>query len=581
MGVEELAGDFGHAGEGVDPAVNGIARDGAASGGGVNPDLVGATCMKAEFEEACAGPGAENFPIGFGGSAAAADGHALAGDGVAANRALPRAGIAAGATDDKGEVGFFGFAIAKLAAEFAVGGIVFGGDEKASGFPVETMNNARPIGRAARGEFSFAVVEEGGGEGSGGSTRAGVDVHARGLVDDEDVLVLVQNFDGKIFGGDLAREIEGNTDGDGDFGGKRVTPAHRFSSEGDPVLFHPLLDAGAGFAAEAGEGDIRAVVLIERGGHTRPDPFFGRGGAFGQFLGMTDHRYLILPLFSSVVYAAGMIFLKRAMEMGQPPRRVLVGSNLAMGLAFAPLLFWAEWPKAEFPLWMWLGPSLCSILFFLGQVGTFRALAGGDVSVATPVLGSKVVLTAVGSAWLLPGQVPEKFWWGAGLCSLGVALLGGGGGEKGKKGAWRAVGWGVAAAASFSLTDVLVAKVAPQIGLALFGPWMMGGVAMLSVLVLPVWAWGGLGSGQGRGWLGWGVGLIGVQAVALLGGIVISGDPIGVNVVYALRGLWSVGLVVWVGGWVGNREAGLPRRVLGMRAVGAAFLLAAVWAVLA
>ena len=300
-----------------------------------------------------------------------------------------------------------------------------------------------------------------------------------------------------------------------------------------------------------------------------------------QFLGMTDHRYLILPLFSSVVYAGGMIFLKRALELGQPPRRVLVGSNLAMGLAFAPLLFWAEWPKGDFPQWMWLGPSFCAVLFFLGQVGTFRALAGGDVSVATPVLGSKVVLTAVGSAWLLPGRVPEKFWVGAALCSLGVALLGGGGGEKGKKGAWRAVGWGVGAAASFSLTDVLVAKTAPQIGLALFGPWMMGGVAMLSVLVLPVWAWGGLGSGEGRGWLGWGVAMIGVQALGVLGGIVLSGDPIGVNVVYALRGLWSVGLVAWVGGWVGNREAGLPRRVLGMRALGAGFLLGAVWAVLA
>jgi hypothetical protein len=54
-----------------------------------------------------------------------------------------------------------------------------------------------------------------------------------------------------------------------------------------------------------------------------------------------------------------------------------------------------------------------------------------------------------------------------------------------------------------------------------------------------------------------------------------------VNVVYALRGLWSVGLVVWVGGWVGNREAGLPARVMGVRALGAGFLLAAVWAVLA
>ena len=178
MGVEELAGDFGHASEGVDSAVNGIARDGAAGGGGVDTNLMSATGVEAKFQESGARPGADHLPIGFGGSAAAADGHALAGDGVAANRALPRAGIAAGATDDKGEVGFFGFAIAKLAAEFAVGGIVFGGDEKTSGFPVEAMDNAGPIGGAARGEFSFAVVEEGGGEGSGGSTRAGVDVHA-------------------------------------------------------------------------------------------------------------------------------------------------------------------------------------------------------------------------------------------------------------------------------------------------------------------------------------------------------------------------------------------------------------------
>ena len=178
MGVEELAGDFGHAGEGVYSPVNRIARDGAAGGGGVNTNLMSATGVEAKFQESGARPGADHLPIGFSGSAAAADGHALAGDGVTADRAFPRAGIAAGATDDKGEVGFFRFAIAKLAAEFAVGGIVFGGDEKTSGFPVEAMDNAGPIGGAARGEFSFAVVEEGGGEGSGGSTRAGVDVHA-------------------------------------------------------------------------------------------------------------------------------------------------------------------------------------------------------------------------------------------------------------------------------------------------------------------------------------------------------------------------------------------------------------------
>lgn len=257
-----------------------------------------------------------------------------------------------------------------------------------------------------------------------------------------------------------------------------------------------------------------------------------------------------------------------------------MGSNLAMALCFSPLLLWAKIPAADLSAWIWGVPFLCSCLFFLGQVGTFRALAGGDVSVATPVLGSKVVLTAVGCACLLPGRVPAKFWIGSALCSLGVALLSWSGGAR-RKGAWRAVMWGLMAAASFSLTDVLVAKGAGFLGLPLFGPMMMTGLAALSAWVLPVWAWGGLARGSGKGWLIWGVLLVGIQAVGVLAGIVLSGDPVGVNIVYALRGLWSVGLVFFLGKWVGNIEAGLPAKILGLRALGAGMLFGAVWAVLA
>lgn len=281
-----------------------------------------------------------------------------------------------------------------------------------------------------------------------------------------------------------------------------------------------------------------------------------------------------------MVYAAGTLFIKRSIEMGQPPRRVLVGSNLAMALCFLPLLLGAKIPDGNLSPWIWGVPFLCSCLFFLGQVGTFRALAGGDVSVATPILGSKVVLTAVGSACFLPGQVPVRFWIGSALCSLGVALLSWSGGGK-KKGAWRAVLWGLMAAASFSLTDVLVAKKAGVLGLSLFGPLMMTGLAALSAWVLPVWAWGGLARGSGKGWLVLGVLMVGFQAVGVLAGIVLSGDPVGVNIVYALRGLWSVGLVLCLGKWVGNLEAGLPAKILGLRALGAAMLFGAVWAVLA
>ena len=129
MGVEKLAGYLGHAGQGVHSSIGGIAGDGATGGGGVDTDLVGASGVELEFQKAGAGPRRDDFPIGLCGAAATADGHALAGDGVAADRTLPCAGIAPGTSDDKGEVGFFGFPFAELAAEFPVGGVVFGGDE--------------------------------------------------------------------------------------------------------------------------------------------------------------------------------------------------------------------------------------------------------------------------------------------------------------------------------------------------------------------------------------------------------------------------------------------------------------------
>jgi hypothetical protein len=136
VGVKKLTRNFGDSGKGVNPAIDGIAGHGAASGGCVNPDLVGATCMKAEFEEACAGPGAENFPIGFCWATTTPDGHALAGDGVATDGAFPRACVSAGPTENVGEIGFFRFPISELSAELAMGGIIFRSDEKTSGLPI-------------------------------------------------------------------------------------------------------------------------------------------------------------------------------------------------------------------------------------------------------------------------------------------------------------------------------------------------------------------------------------------------------------------------------------------------------------
>jgi hypothetical protein len=150
--------------------------------------------MKAEFEEACAGPRAENFPIGFCWATTTPDGHALAGDGVATDGAFPRACVSAGPTENVGEIGFFCFTISKLAAEFAVSGIIFCRDEKTCGFTIQTMNNSWAVGGSAWGEVPFAMVEKSGGERASGSACAGVDVHSGGFIDDENIFVFEENF---------------------------------------------------------------------------------------------------------------------------------------------------------------------------------------------------------------------------------------------------------------------------------------------------------------------------------------------------------------------------------------------------
>lgn len=293
---------------------------------------------------------------------------------------------------------------------------------------------------------------------------------------------------------------------------------------------------------------------------------------------MRGHGFLILPFFCSLVYAAGALFLKRAMEAGQSPRHVLGVSSLALAAFSLPLLLWAEKPLGSPSVWVWLTAPACSFLFFLGQIGTFRALSGGDASVATPILGTKVVITALLSALFLPGGIAPSLWWGAFLCTAGVALVGRPIGVSVGK-AWRAVGWGFFAATAFSLTDVLVVGGAGNLGFCLFGPMMMVGMAALSLGTIPPREWARMVRGSGGGWTLGGAALIGLQGSFLYASIALSGDPVGVNIVYAVRGLWSVILVAWIGKWLGNREANLPRSALVLRGVGAALLVGAVWVV--
>jgi drug/metabolite transporter (DMT)-like permease len=284
--------------------------------------------------------------------------------------------------------------------------------------------------------------------------------------------------------------------------------------------------------------------------------------------------YLLLPLAASLLYVFGALFLKEASVRGVNVWRITVVTNVAFALFFAALwVFGGRLPQGT----GWLQPAATAGLFLVGQVLALVALQRGDVSVATPVMGIKVVLVAFFVTLIVGERVPLAIWAGAALSSAGIVLLSRGGARPGGGGTAPALVFGGLAAAAFALFDVLVQKWSPAWGTGRFLPVMMGFVAAYSVVptALAPGQLGELASGAGRPLI-LGAVFVALQGLLLIGSLSHYGKATTINVVYSARGLWSV-LAVWaVGHWFGNRERDLGPAVLRARLFGAALLLAAI-----
>lgn len=296
---------------------------------------------------------------------------------------------------------------------------------------------------------------------------------------------------------------------------------------------------------------------------------------------------LLLPLGAAFGYACGAIAIKRSLVSGLSGGWVAIVCNLVMALFFQWL--WLLPGRLDSPL-LFLTPALCGGLFFLGQICTFRALATGDVSVSTPLLGTKVILVALFSVFLLGKPLPLS-WWGASLlATLGIALISyAPGGSHHRLAA--AVGWSLAAAAVFALTDVLVQCWVPRIGYTRFAPVMFGVTGLCSLFQLPRLLFGTRPNGveahspgkptAGFPWLLAGALLLAVQALGMYSAIGLYGSATLTNILYGSRCLWSV-LLVWVlGSLVPDRFLDDDRSAIMLRRlVGATLLLVAMALVL-
>ena len=121
---------------------------------------------------------------------------------------------------------------------------------------------------------------------------------------------------------------------------------------------------------------------------------------------------LLLPLIGAVGYVIGALFLKRASDLGADVWRTTRIINYTTALMAVPLwLLGGTIPPPS----LWWQPAIAGVLFFAGQIFTLLALSKGDVSVATPVLGVKILLVALLSTVLIGDPIGARLWTAAAL----------------------------------------------------------------------------------------------------------------------------------------------------------------------
>jgi len=284
--------------------------------------------------------------------------------------------------------------------------------------------------------------------------------------------------------------------------------------------------------------------------------------------------YLFLPLLAALAFALGALVYKRAYQEGAGLVHLAVVNNVILGLVFLPLLAvesqpipWGDW---HLPVWT-------ALAFAIGHLLNVLSLRLGDVSLATPLLGAKVIFVALVGGLVFGNRLSAAQWLSAALATAGVVAMGltdfrGGG----RAGLTTVAALGCAAA--FAFTDTMIQAWGSRFGAWGFLPLLFAAVGVLSLGMMPYFGIASLRAPR-RAWR-WilaGVALSGLQAIIITGTIAVWKDAAGVNVVYATRGLWSITLVWLVGHRLRNTERHTTGgRIMAQRLAGAALILAAV-----
>lgn len=288
--------------------------------------------------------------------------------------------------------------------------------------------------------------------------------------------------------------------------------------------------------------------------------------------------YLLWPIVCGLTYSLSTLFLKRGLVEGARMRQAVHITNFAVGIVVCPLYFFQTGPVAWHLIWQ---PVLMSLFFYYGGWLTVWAMRYGDVSLVTPLMGTKVVFVALGAVIFLGEQLPLLLIIAAGLTAIGIFTLGIPDIARTRATFGPATLLALLSVAMFACCDLMIKEWAKPFGQHAFIALASNGVAIISAIDVALrqlpgrekFVWPGKGT---RFWI-WGSALlISVQATALGVVLATTGDATGVNVVYASRGLWAIVLVWLIGHWFGNRERHSAGKFYVWRVVGAVMLTAAV-----
>jgi drug/metabolite transporter (DMT)-like permease len=282
---------------------------------------------------------------------------------------------------------------------------------------------------------------------------------------------------------------------------------------------------------------------------------------------------LLLPLLCAILYPLGTLLMKRAMEKGVDLWTTMAVNYWAMAAVFVLVI---PLEGCALPWHLWYQPMAVGLFSFLGQGCALKGIASGDLTIATPALGSKVLLVALLTEILLRQQVPAA-WWIAASFSFAAVFFLQAGAPTGRGRVSATLAYSLAAAVFFAMGDVLIQKWAPRWGAFHFLPAMSLAAAAYSLALLPFMSRPRLAfAGGGRGWVAGGGFVLGVQSLILTAVIGLLGQVTLVNIVFSSRGLWNFLLIWFVGHWFRNREREAGAGVMGARLVGAGLMFAAI-----